>query len=210
MKKLIYAVLPALLILTMAQGAFAGAPTERVKTAADKVIDVLKNPKLKGPAHERERREKIMALASTVFDYREMAKRSLAIFWRQRTPQEKNQFVSLFSDLLERSYINRIEGYTNEKIIYTSEKISDGYATVDSEIITKRHEKIPVNYRLINKNGNWWVYDIVIEHVSLINNYRVQFNKIIRMSSYADLVKKMKTKQESEEMAAPGGGKRAK
>ncbi len=205
MKKLIYAVLPALLIIAMAQGAFAGQPTERVKTAADKVIDVLKNPKLKGPVHERERRKKIMALASTVFDYREMAKRSLAIFWRQRTPQEKNQFVSLFSDLLERSYINRIEGYTNEKIIYTGEKISDGYATVDSDIITKRHEKIPVNYRLINKNGNWWVYDIVIEHVSLINNYRIQFNKIIRSSSYADLVKKMKTKQESEEMAAPGG-----
>ncbi len=207
MKKLIYAVLPALLVVIMAQVAFAGAPTERVKTAADRVIDVLKNPKLKGPAHERERRKKIMALASTVFDYREMAKRSLAIFWRQRTPQEKAQFVSLFSDLLERSYINRIEGYTNEKIIYTGEKISDGYATVDSDIITKRNEKIPVNYRLINKNGNWWVYDIVIEHVSLVNNYRIQFNKIIRSSSYADLVKKMKTKQESEEMAAPGGNK---
>ncbi len=207
MKKLIYAVMPALLVVIMAQAAFAGAPTERVKTAADRVIDVLKNPKLKGPAHERARRAQIMKLAETVFDFREMAKRSLAIFWRQRTPQEKNEFVKLFSDLLERSYINRIEGYTNEKIIYTGEKIDGDYATVDSDIITKRNEKIPVNYRLINKNGKWWVYDIVIEHVSLVNNYRVQFNKIIRSSSYEDLVKKMKTKQESEEMAAPGGNK---
>ncbi len=125
-------------IMAFAGSAFAGAPTERVKNAADKVIDILKDPKLKGPAHEEQRRTKIMATAETVFDYREMAKRSLATFWRQRTPKEQDQFVKLFSDLLERSYINRIEGYTNEKVVYNSEKIDGDHATVDSRIITKR------------------------------------------------------------------------
>lgn len=206
MKTKVYlAVLSAVFILAFAVSAFAGVPTERVKNAADRVIDILKDPKLKGPAHEKQRRAKIMATAETVFDYREMAKRSLAIFWRQRTPQEKNQFVKLFSDLLERSYINRIEGYTNEKVIYDGEKIDGDYATVDSRIITKRHDEIPVNYQLMMKNGKWWVYDIVIEHVSLVNNYRIQFNKIIRSSSYANLLKKLQNKEESESMVAPGG-----
>jgi phospholipid transport system substrate-binding protein len=202
--KIWLAVLAAVFIMAFAASAFAGAPTERVKNAADKVIDILKDPKLKGPAHEKQRRAKIMATAETVFDYREMAKRSLAVFWRQRTPKEQDQFVKLFSDLLERSYINRIEGYTNEKVIYDSEKINGDYATVDSRIITKRHEEIPVNYQLMLKNGQWWVYDIVIENVSLVNNYRVQFNKIIRSSSYADLLKKLQNKEESENLAAPG------
>jgi phospholipid transport system substrate-binding protein len=202
--KICLAVLSAMFIMAFAASAFAGAPTERVKNAADKVIDILKDPKLKGPAREEQRRAKIMATAETVFDYREMAKRSLAIFWRQRTPKERDQFVKLFSDLLERSYINRIEGYTNEKVIYDGEKIDGDYATVDSRIITKRHEEIPVNYQLMLKNGQWWVYDIVIEHVSLVNNYRIQFNKIIRSSSYADLLKKLQNKEESENLAAPG------
>jgi phospholipid transport system substrate-binding protein len=205
MKMKIYlAVLSAVFIIAFAGSAFAGAPTERVKNAADKVIDILKDPKLKGPAHEAQRRAKIMATAETVFDYGEMAKRSLAVFWRQRTPQEQKEFVKLFSDLLERSYINRIEGYTNEKVLYTGEKISGNYATVDSKIITQRHEEIPVNYQLMMKNGNWWVYDIVIENVSLVNNYRIQFNKIIRSSSYAELLKKLQNKEESENLAAPG------
>jgi phospholipid transport system substrate-binding protein len=202
--KIYLAVLSAIFIMAFAGSAFAGAPTERVKNAADKVIDILKDPKLKGPAHEEQRRAKIMATAETVFDYREMAKRSLAIFWRQRTPKEQDQFVKLFSDLLERSYINRIEGYTNEKVVYDSEKIDGDHATVDSRIITKRHEEIPVNYQMMTKNGNWWVYDIVIENVSLVNNYRVQFNKIIRSSSYAELLKKLQNKEESENLAAPG------
>jgi phospholipid transport system substrate-binding protein len=203
--KIWLAVLAAVFIMAFAASAFAGAPTERVKNAADKVIDILKDPKLKGPAHEKQRRTKIMATAETVFDYREMAKRSLAVFWRQRTPKEQDQFVKLFSDLLERSYINRIEGYTNEKVLYTGEKISGDYATVDSKIITQRHEEIPVNYQLMLKNGQWWVYDIVIENVSLVNNYRIQFNKIIRTSSYADLLKKLQNKEESESLVAPGG-----
>ena len=204
--KIYLAVLSAMFIMAFAVSAFAGAPTERVKNAADRVIDILKDPKLKSPAQEKQRRAKIMATAETVFDYREMAKRSLATFWRQRTPKEQDQFVKLFSDLLERSYINRIEGYTNEKVVYSSEKIDGDHAAVDSRIITKRHEEIPVNYQMMMKNGQWWVYDIVIENVSLVNNYRIQFNKIIRSSSYAELLKKLQNKEESESMVAPGGG----
>lgn len=205
MKKMFYAVLTALLVLSASSAAFAGTQTERVKNATDRVIDILKDPALKGPKHEKERRRKMMDVAKTVFDFEEMANRSLAQYWRERTPQERKEFVDLFSDLLERSYINRIEGYSNEKIIYDSEKTEDGYAIVKSRIITKRFEEIPVEYRLMQKDGQWRVYDMVIENVSLVNNYRSQFNKIIRSSSYAELVMKMKNKQEGELLVASGG-----
>lgn len=127
-----------------------------------------------------------------------MAKRSLALFWKQRTPEEKKGFVSLYSDLLERSYIKKIENYSDEKIIYTDEKIDDGYAIVKTKIITKRNVEIPIEYKLLKKNNKWDVYDVVIEGVSLVNNYRNQFSKIIRTSSYEELVKRMQNKQDEE------------
>ena len=110
------------------------------------------------------------------FDFGEMAQRSLAVFWKDRTPAEKKEFVGLFSDLLERSYINRIEGYSDEKIIYDSEKVDGEYASVKTHFLTKRREEIPVEYKMMNENGKWMVYDVVIENVGLVNNYRIQFN----------------------------------
>ena len=136
-------------------------------------------------------------------DFAEMAKRSLGVYWKDRSDAEKKEFTSLFSDLLERSYINRIEGYTDEKISYDSENVDSDYAVVKTRLKTKRGEEIPIDYKLVNENGTWHVYDLVIENVSLVNNYRVQFNKVIRSNSYAELVKKMKNKQESESFAAP-------
>lgn len=178
--------------------AFAGAPTNTVKAAVDKVISILNNPKLKGPAHEKERRARIRKAVFDVWDFREMAKRSLGQYWRGRTEAQKKEFTDLFADLLERSYINRIESYSGEKIIWDKETVDLPYAEVDSHFLTKRREEIPVNYKLLDEDGKWRVYDMVIENVSLVNNYRTQFNKIIRQSSYDDLVRKMKNKQESE------------
>ncbi|HLB25924.1 MAG TPA: ABC transporter substrate-binding protein [Nitrospirota bacterium] len=184
---------------------FAGAPTDRVKTAADKVIQVLKDPALKGKAKDKERRAKIRQAVNNVFNFEEMAKRSLATYWKGRSDKEKKEFVDLFSDLLERSYINRIESYSDEKIVYDGEKLDDGYAVVNSRFLTRSREEIPVDYKLTEKDGQWSVYDLVIENVSLVNNYRIQFNKIIRSSSYEDLVRKMKNKSESEALvSAPG------
>jgi phospholipid transport system substrate-binding protein len=193
---------PFLLILFLLSSqvprAYAGAPTDQVKQTVDKVIDILKNKELKKPEKESERRAAIRKVVGERFDFEEMAKRSLALNWRNRTPDEKKEFVSLFSDLLERAYIRKIEKYTDEKFLYTGERIDGEYAVVNTEIVTKRNVETPIEYRLLKGNGDWKVYDVVVEGVSLINNYRSQFNKIIRENSYQELVRRLKNKQEGE------------
>jgi phospholipid transport system substrate-binding protein len=197
--KLVCLLLVSFLFLsTMSVSAYAGDPTNLMKQTIDKVIEILKNKGLKNPERANERRAAIRKVVGERFDFEEMAKRSLALHWKKRTPEERNEFVPLFSDLLERSYIKKIESYTDEKILYTDEKIDGEYAVVDTQIITKRNVKTPIEYRLLNKNGKWEVYDVVIEGVSLVNNYRNQFNKIIRRDSYEELVRRMKNKQEEE------------
>lgn len=176
----------------------AAEPTEQLKQTVDKVINILKDKELKKPEKTKERRSAIRKIIDERFDFEEMAKRSLGIHWKNRTPEEKREFVPLFTDLLERSYIKKIEGYTDEKILYIGEQIEREYAVVKSKIITTKKLEIPIDYKLLNKNGTWEVYDIVIEGVSLVNNYRTQFNKIIRSDSYEVLVKRMRDKQEEE------------
>jgi phospholipid transport system substrate-binding protein len=162
------------------------------------VLDILRNRELKSQEKTKERRALIRKTISERFDFEEMANRSLALHWKKRTPEERKEFVLLFTDLLERSYIKKIESYTDEKILYVSEKIDSEYAEVDTKIITKRNVEIPIEYRLLKKDGNWKVYDVIIEGVSMVNNYKTQFNKIIRTDSYEELVKRMKNKQEEE------------
>jgi len=186
------------LLSSLAPGANAGVPTDQVKQTVDKVIDILKNKELKKPEKESERRAAIRRVVGERFDFEEMAKRALALHWRNRTPQDKKEFIPLFSDLLERSYVKKIEKYTDEKILYTGEKIEGDYAVVDTKVITKRNVETPIEYRLLKEDAGWKVYDVVIEGVSLINNYRTQFNKIIRENSYQELVKRMKNKEEEE------------
>ncbi|MDI6729269.1 MAG: ABC transporter substrate-binding protein [Thermodesulfovibrionales bacterium] len=178
--------------------AYADTPTQQVKQTVDKVLDILRNKELKKPEKTKERRALLRKTISERFDFEEMAKRSLALHWRKRTPEERKEFVPLYTDLLERSYIKKIESYTDEKILYIDEKINGEYSEVNTKIVTKRNVEIPIEYRLLRKNGKWEVYDVIIEGVSLVNNYRTQFNKIIRTNSYEELVKRMKNKQEEE------------
>jgi len=196
----VFAVISA---LTLTSPATAGLPTDTMKTTTDKVVAVLQDTSLKSPAREAERRKKIRAAVYDVFDFGEMAKRSLATAWRDRTPQEKKEFTDLFANLLERSYINRIESYSGEKISYDTESVDGEYAVVKSRFFNKRKEEINVDYKLLKEDAGWMVYDVVVEGVSLVNNYRVQFSKIIRSSSYDGLVKKLKDKALGEELAAP-------
>ncbi len=205
-KKLVthYSLLVMLLLFTIhyslftASDAYAGEPTNQVKQTVDKVLDILRNKELKKPEKTKERRTAIRKTISERFDFEEMAKRSLALHWRKRTPEERKEFVPLYADLLERSYIKKIEAYEDEKILYVGEDIEGEYSVVKSKVITKRNVEIPIHYRLLKKNGKWEVYDVVIEGVSLVSNYRTQFNKIILRDSYEELVKKMKDKQEEE------------
>jgi phospholipid transport system substrate-binding protein len=172
----------------------AGAPTEQLKTQVDRVMKVLDDPALKDKP--KERRGIVRKIADDIFDFGETAKRSLGRHWAARTPTEREEFVKLFGDLLERSYISKIEMYGGERIQYTGDKIEGDQASVQSKLITKQGSEMPIEYRMLRKSDRWLVYDVIIEGVSLVSNYRTQFNKIIQTSSFAELVKKMKSRQE--------------
>ena len=175
-------------------GATAGEPTDQVKQSVDAVLEVLKNKDLSKPEKKEQRRAKLRAIISERFDFEEMAKRSLAQHWKKRTPEEQKEFVALFTDLIENTYLKKIERYHNEKIVYRDEKTDADYATLKSSILTAQETEIPLEYRLLKKGGKWMAYDVMVEGVSLVNNYRNQFNDIIRTSSYDELVKRMKNK----------------
>ncbi len=176
--------------------AWAGAPTDQLRAQIDRAVKVLDDPELRKEGHQRERRAAVRQIANDIFDFSETAKRSLARHWAPRTQAERDEFVGLFTDLLERSYISKIELYGGEKIQYVGESIEGEGAVVRTKLITKQGTEIPIDYRMLRRGDKWLVYDVVIEGVSLISNYRTQFNKIITTSSFQDLMKKMRTKQE--------------
>jgi phospholipid transport system substrate-binding protein len=180
----------------------AGEPLDKIRQTVDDVLAILADETLKTPERMAERRAKIRQAVFQRFGFDEMAQRSLAQHWRKRTPEERKEFVALFSDLLERSYINKIENYGGGKqnVLYTKETFDkDGYAAVHSEIVNPRDMNVEVEYRLLKRDTNWEVYDVIIEGVSLVNNYRTQFNKIITENSYENLVKQMRLKLEQEQ-----------
>ncbi len=180
--------------------AFAGEPTVQVKQTVDAVMDILKNKDLKRPEKAAERKAKIRKVVDERFDFEEMSQRALALHWKKRTPEERKEFVALFSDLLESTYIKKVEKYESEKgigsekVIYGEEKVDGPYAVVKTIIVTSKEVQIPMDYRLLKEGAKWEVYDVVIEGVSLVNNYRNQFNNIIRTSSYQELLKRLKNK----------------
>jgi phospholipid transport system substrate-binding protein len=174
--------------------AIAGEATDQVKQTVDAVLDVLNNKELKKPENRELRTKKIREIVNKRFDFEEMAKRSLALNWGKRTPEERKEFVTLFSDLLENTYVRKIERYENEKVVYLDERITGQYAVVRTKIIKPQEAEIPVEYRIFKETGKWEVYDIIVEGVSLVNNYRSQFSQIIRSSSYEELVKKLRNK----------------
>ncbi len=177
--------------------AAAGVPTDQLRGAVERVLKTLDDPALKGEGKVGDRRVAVRKIANEIFDFGEIAKRSMARHWQPLSEAQRNEFVGLFADLLERSYISKIETYGGEKIQYTAERADGEYATVSTKIITKNGTEVPVDYRMIKRPGDrWLVYDVSIEGVSLVSNYRTQFNKIIQTSSYNELVSKLKHKQD--------------
>ena len=196
-----WTMLSILLVMGLLDRVQAGEPQEKIRQTVNAILDILADASLKGPEHTRERRAKIRQTVLQRFGFEEMAQRAMGVHWRKLTAEQKKELVPLFSDLLERSYINKIEGYGSNKnnIRYLKESVDkDGYAAVLTEIVT-RDLNVEVEYRLLQRDGDWQVYDVVIEGVSLVNNYRTQFNKIIRQESYEALVKQMQQKLEQEE-----------
>jgi phospholipid transport system substrate-binding protein len=187
--------LACLLVAGLARPALAGPATDQLKGAIDRVVKVLEDPSLKGADRAVERRRAVRRIADEIFDWGEIARRSLARHWQPLTDRQRAEFVALFSDLLERSYISKIELYGGEKIAYIHERVDGDLATVTTRIVTKNGTEVPIDYRLTKKGDKWLVYDVTIEGVSLVSNYRTQFNKIIQTASYNELVQRLKAKQ---------------
>jgi phospholipid transport system substrate-binding protein len=181
-----------MIYLSIVSACFADSEiTNQLKGTVDKVIEIVKDETLKND--QQARREALRKTIDERFNYRQMVMRSLAKNWDARSDQERQEFIALFKSLLENSYANKLEAYRDEKINYLDERIKGEYALVKTEVV-RRSSTIGVDYKLINENGNWKVYDFVIEGVSMIRNYRSQFTKIIRRDSYEVLVQKLKEK----------------
>jgi phospholipid transport system substrate-binding protein len=182
-------------IAVAAATAWAGPATDQVKSAVDRVLKVVSDPELKKPQNAEKRRGQIREVARQLFDFEEMSKRALARHWAPLKPEQKKRFTELFSELLENSYVSKIEAYGGEKILYLPEQVDGDITIVKSKLVTQRGTEVPIDYRLQKDGDRWEVYDVVIEGVSLVANYRSQFNKIITQSSFDELVKKMEAKQ---------------
>jgi phospholipid transport system substrate-binding protein len=187
-----FAWLMGIIFLFFAVPAAAGPPTDQTRMTVDRVLSILKNPSLQ--SNPKQRREQLRETIYPRFDFTEMAKRSLGPHWSRRSPQEQQEFVKVFTDLLESSYVDQIESYNGEKIAYTREQLDKDSAEVFTKVITKKGEEFSINYKLHPVGGEWKVYDVVVEDVSLVNNYRSQFNRVLANASFDELLRKLQQK----------------
>ncbi len=177
------------------QPAVAGGATEAMKSTIDEVLKIIQDKELKQPARAEVRRQRLEQVVGDRFDYQEMSRRALGAHWNTLSDQDKQEFVALFKTLLTNSYADKIESYSGEGVKYINERTEKDYAEVRTKVLTGKIE-IPLDYRLINKGTDWRVYDVVVDGVSLVNNYRGQFSKILRSSTYADLVDQLRKKSD--------------
>jgi phospholipid transport system substrate-binding protein len=190
-------------VVVVVSSAWAGAPTEQVRQYTDQVVKILENPELRSA----DKRAAVRKVAIEVFDVNETARRALGTHWQGRSGPERDEFVNLFADLLERTYISKIDLFGGERLRYTNETIDGDFAIVRAKVITKKGTEIPVEARMLKKSDHWLIYDIAIENVSLVGNYRTQFDRIIRTSSFQELVRKLRDNREQflNEKPAPTG-----
>jgi len=184
------------LVMAFLSPAWAGPPTDTLREYTEAVQKVLDDPALKAEDRRHERRAAVRKLAIEAFDVQETARRALGPHWQQRTPAEREEFVQLFADLLERSYIAKIDLYGGERLRFTDERIDGENAIVRAKVMTRQGTEVPVEGRMHKRADRWLIYDVAIENISLVANYRAQFDRIIRTSSYAELVKRLRNQGE--------------
>ena len=172
----------------------ASAPGEQIKATVDRVMEILKDPKLQGDDKKTERREKLRQVVLPRFDFAEMGKRALGNNWN-RYPEKQQEFVAAFKQLLEESYADQIQAAKGDKVVYLNERTDKGYSEVDTKVISSKGEETPMTYKLHSVDSDWKVYDIVVENVSIVNNYRSQFNRILSNASLDELIKRIKEKR---------------
>jgi phospholipid transport system substrate-binding protein len=187
------AVVLALVLLASFQAA-AGEPTEQIRSAISRGVEILDGTNLNNEKQRKTAVDRLREIVYPLFDFKEMAMRALGPHWRRLEAQQQKDFVALFTELLERTYAERIDLYEGQKVVYTGETLDKNYAVVKTKIVGKNGESYSADYRLHLAEGKWRIYDVVAENISLVNNYRSQFNRIIVNSSFDELLKKMKEK----------------
>jgi len=181
-------------LFLLAQPAFAAATAlESVKTTADAVLATLRDPKYQSDRAQRQ--EQIKNLIRARFDFEEMSKRALGPNWPNQSPANQQQFVQRFTDLLLNTYIDRLDDYKGVRISYDGERRDGDTATVNTKVLDPKGQQYSLNYRLRAANGDWKIYDVVVEDISLVNNYRSQFNRMLSKESFSDLLQKLSSKQ---------------
>lgn len=183
-----------LLILPLSTPVFGGAPTDQIKETTDKILAILTDPALEAPEKLNEKKRMIRKAVDERFDWTAISRRALGRHWRKMTTEEKREFIPLFGQLLEKTYLSRVGEYSGERVRYEDEKVDGTYGVVTVKIISDKHGEISVKYRLWNKKDEWFIYDISIEGVSLVNNYRSQFNTILMKSSPSEMIRKLEEK----------------
>lgn len=191
-----FLVAPLLACALLASAAHAGEPTEQLRAGINGVLEVLRNPDIKGPLQKAERRRRIRKIIHQYFDFREMSMRSLARRWKKRTEAERSEFTRLFSHLMERNYASKLESYTDERILFVKEVSDEEFARVDTRVLRKDGQPVDIVYRMHRVSGGWRVYDVSVEGISLLKNYRDQFRSIIRRTSFANLVRILRAKRD--------------
>jgi len=180
------------IFLTIPMTVTAGEPTDKIKAVSDKLIAIVFDNSLKAPEMKDKREQMVFEIVDGLFNWEEFSRRALARHWGKRTENEKKEFISLFRQLVERTYMDKAGQYSGGKVVFLDEKIEGDYGNVSTQVLTSAGTQIPVEYRVIKKDGVWWVYDVNIEGVSLVNNYRSQFNNILIKSSFEDLLNRLK------------------
>lgn len=166
----------------------------QLESTVDRVVEILKDARPQRDTRGGGRRDRLREVIAPRFDFEEMAKRSLGEYW-QRYASRKTEFVAAFTNFIEDSYLSKIEAYKNEKILYNRERVDEGFAEVETKVVTGKGDEIPINYRLHSVGGKWKVYDVLIENVSLVNNYRSQFKRILYHASFDELLKRLQEKR---------------
>jgi len=173
---------------------YAGAPLDTVQTNVNKVLDVLRDPKLKAESAKEIKKEKLDAIYEQMFDEVELSRRSLGGNWNKLNPAQQQEFIQLYRQILEKAYLEKILSYTNEKVVFSKENmLSNNQAEVQAKVITSSKE-IPIFYRVILKDGTWKVYDVGAENVSLVQNYRSQFNSLLAKNTPDQLLEMLRKK----------------
>jgi phospholipid transport system substrate-binding protein len=192
-----------LLVATTPAFAAENGPVEELRNRVDRAVQVLNDPAVKGSAGLAERRVRIRKIADEIFAFEEMAKRAMGVHWQQLPAPERERFVRLFSDLLDRAYFEKIDSYNGEKVTYLQTKVEGDQATIPTRVITPKGTDIPVEYRMLRDKGRWMVYDVIIEGVSLVANYRAQFDRIIRTASVDELLRRMESQVAGQASVGP-------